>query len=134
MKKLLIILITAVAVLLIFSFSKSSDYDESKNVSPSSFLEYYEENPGTVIDVRTESEFNAGHLAITDALYDFRSGEFHDAIENLDKEDTYYIYCRTGNRSGQAAELMREKGFKHVYNIGGFNDLAATGLEAIKID
>ena len=134
MKKLLIILITAVAVLLIFSFSKSSDYEENHNLSPSGFLEYYEMNPGKVIDVRTEREFNAGHLAITDALYDFRSDEFHDAIENLDKEDTYYLYCRTGNRSGQAAELMREKGFNNVYNIGGFHELASTGLEAIKID
>jgi len=88
-----------------------------------------EDEPGLIVDVRTLQEFENGHLADTDLQLDFNSGEFEANVDNMDKEKSYYLYCRTGNRSGQAAQIMREKGFENVYNIGGFEDLVRSGFE-----
>ena len=110
-----------------FSFlSKSNDMD----ISSQEFKEKVENDRGVVIDVRTRDEYDAGHLKITDAQYNWMSGEFHDAVEEMEKDKTYYLYCRSGNRSGQAARMMKEKGFENVYNVGGFDDLANSGFEA----
>ncbi|WP_158607317.1 rhodanese-like domain-containing protein [Rhodohalobacter sp. SW132] len=88
-----------------------------------------ENEPGVIIDVRTQNEFDQGHLAETDLHYDFNSGEFEEKVDDLDKDKTYYLYCRTGNRSGQAADIMKKHGFENVHNIGGFEDLANSGFE-----
>ncbi len=85
--------------------------------------------PGTIIDVRTKEEFDNGHLAIADMQLDFLSGEFAEEADGLDKTKTYYLYCRSGNRSERAAKILTDKGFKNVYNIGGYPDLVKAGFE-----
>lgn len=125
-KTVTIIILIGIAGILMFNFlSKKSDMD----LSSEQFKEQIGDNPGLVIDVRTADEYEAGHLAMTDARYDWLNGEFQDAVEELDREKTYYLYCRSGNRSGQAAKMMKQKGFENVYNIGGFQNLANSGLE-----
>jgi len=109
-----------------FSFlSRSNGID----ISAEEFKEKLEEERGVVIDVRSKMEYDEGHLKTTDQLIDFNAGEFHNEVDNLDKDKTYYLYCRSGNRSGQAARLMKSKGFENVYNIGGFDALARSGLD-----
>jgi len=109
-----------------FSFlSRSNGVD----ISAEEFKEKMEEEKGVVIDVRSQMEYEEGHLKATDELIDFNAGEFHNKVDSLDKDKTYYLYCRSGNRSGQAARLMKSKGFENVYNVGGFEELARSGLE-----
>lgn len=100
-----------------------------KNISANEFKQQKEQQPGIVIDVRTQEEFVEGHLAETDQHHDLLNGDFESQLNSLDKDQTYYLYCRSGNRSGQAAELMVENGFENVYNIGGYEDLVNAGLE-----
>ena len=74
-----------------------------------------------ILDVRTEEEVEDGY--IPNMLHiDIRQGQgFLDEIEKLDKSKSYYVYCRSGARSGQACTLMSEMGFETTYNlIGGF--------------
>ena len=54
--------------------------------------------------------------------HDFFEGqEFIDALEKMDKSKNYYIYCRSGNRSGQACDIMDQLGFENTFNLeGGF--------------
>ena len=106
-------------------FSKSNDL----NISTQEFKEKLEIDPGVVIDVRSREEYNGGHLKITNAQYNWMNGELHSAVDEMDKNKTYYLYCRSGNRSGQAAKMMKEKGFGKVYNVGGFDSLAGAGFE-----
>jgi phage shock protein E len=82
----------------------------------------------TVIDVRTPEEFAEGH--IEDAtLIDFSARDFTDRIAELDPEQEYLVYCRSGNRSGQAVAIMRELGFGRVFDMeGGTVAYAAAGL------
>ena len=50
---------------------------------------------------------------------DFYSDSFKDSILRLDKSKTYYVYCRSGRRSLNTVEFMRENGFKESYNVDG---------------
>jgi rhodanese-related sulfurtransferase len=73
--------------------------------------------PGTIVlDVRTPAEFNAGHLPQAQ-LVDIEAPDFATKIAALDKNATYAVYCRTGNRSGTALEQMSAAGFTHVYDL-----------------
>ena len=78
------------------------------------------EHPDAVIlDVRTEDEFESGH--IPNALnIDLRMGPgFIDELNALDKNKFYYVYCRSGARSAQAVQEMRDLGFSEAYNLIG---------------
>jgi|TARA_B100000795_G_scaffold152951_1_gene114608 rhodanese-related sulfurtransferase len=85
-----------------------------------------------IIDVRTSEEFHAGHLP--DAmLIDFYAKNFVEKVRALDKDTTYLLYCRTGNRSGQTLKLMRNLGFKAAYNMkGGMNKWAPANYPVVK--
>jgi phage shock protein E len=72
----------------------------------------------SVIDVRTPAEFAEGHLAGA-RLMDFRSAEFPQQLGTLDPNGRYLIYCRSGNRSGEAVGLMKELGFTDVADLDG---------------
>ena len=72
-----------------------------------------------VLDVRTNAEVADG--IIPNAIHiDFYLGEaFVDKIDTLNKDKNYYVYCRSGNRSGQACAIMEELGFENAYNLEG---------------
>lgn len=83
------------------------------------------------LDVRTPGEFAEGHLKGA-RLIDFQSGNFENEISILDKNATYAVYCRSGNRSGQAVKVMRDTGFTKVFNMnGGVIDWANAGLPLV---
>lgn len=74
-----------------------------------------------ILDVRTADEVEEGYIPGATNI-DFYMGQgFLDALEGLDKSKNYYVYCRSGNRSGQACALMANAGFGNTYNLeGGF--------------
>ena len=71
-----------------------------------------------LLDVRTPDEFAQARLA--DAInLDFYAADFRSQLQTLDPEATYLVYCRTGNRSATAVEMMQELGFARIYEIDG---------------
>ncbi|WP_266202297.1 rhodanese-like domain-containing protein [Pontibacter kalidii] len=98
-----------------------------QHMTPTEFKEQNLNSKTVVVDVRTPEEYASGHLDGA-RLSDFRGGEFAEEMKNWDKDKVYYLYCASGNRSGQAAELMKQAGFKHIYNLGGYQDLKEAGL------
>jgi rhodanese-related sulfurtransferase len=83
------------------------------------------------LDVRTPIEFAEGHIEGA-RLIDFQSGNFENEIASLDKNATYAVYCRSGNRSGQAVKVMQDAGFTNVFNMnGGVIDWANAGLPLV---
>ena len=90
-------------------------------------------NPDFVIlDVRTSGEFAEGHLENA-ANLDFYLETFRDELSQLDRNETYLIYCRSDNRSGKALGLMKELNFRAVYNMsGGIIEWEAEGLPTVK--
>ena len=87
-----------------------------------------------IIDVRTPEEWASGHLegAVRIGIAD---ADFAQQIDTLDKTADYYIYCRSGNRAGQAIDYMKSAGFTGNLVNGGAvaNASQATGL-AIVVD
>jgi len=78
------------------------------------------ENPEAIIvDVRTEEETEEG--IISNAIHiDIRNAPaFMEKVESLDRTGSYYLYCRSGNRSGQACMIMDSLGFSETYNLLG---------------
>jgi len=72
----------------------------------------------TIIDVRTLSEYNSGH--VIDAInipLDVVGNTVAEQFPN--KDEKLYLYCRSGNRSAQAAKILVEKGYTNVYDFGG---------------
>lgn len=101
---------------------------EVKTITPTEYKDQYaKDEKAVLVDVRTPAEFEAGHLEQAKNS-DFLDGTFQNEIQNWDKDKTYYLYCASGNRSGKAAKLMQEAGFKKIYNIGGYKDLKEAGL------
>lgn len=83
-----------------------------------------------VIDVRTPAEFATGHLE--GALnIDIQSPDFFAQISALDPEADYFIYCRSGNRSGQAISQMSNLGFTSMVNGGSVEE--ATSRSGIPV-
>jgi len=71
-----------------------------------------------LLDVRTPEEYSEGHIAGSDNI-DFYESVFADNIAQLDRDASYVVYCRSGNRSGQTTELMKQLGFTDVTDISG---------------
>jgi len=82
----------------------------------------------TVIDVRTEAEWNTGHLE--GALHI----EWQDILEissDIPKDEEIYLYCRSGNRSGKATKILLDAGYINAKNAGSISE--ASKLLNIKI-
>ncbi len=107
-----------------------------KNIPPKEALTLIEnnrDNPNFVIlDVRTPEEFAEERIENTINL-DYYTDTFEDELNKLDKNKPYVIYCLGGMRSGVTLDLMKELGFKEVYNIlGGIIAWKADILPTIK--
>ena len=82
----------------------------------------------TVIDVRTETEWDTGHLE--GALHI----EWQDILKipsEIQKDEEIFLYCRSGNRSGKATKILLEAGYVNAKNAGSI--LNASELLNIKI-
>lgn len=85
-----------------------------------------------VLDVRQKAEYEKGHLQNAIQLNFLDKAEFEKGLQSLDKTKTYYIYCRSGRRSNQAAIRMQEKGFKVFDMRGGIIAWEKAGFTIIK--
>ena len=74
---------------------------------------------GTILDVRTVEEFENSRIPDSKNIDFYNPQNFIQEIEKLDKNISYYIYCRTGVRSANSCALMKELGFKKTYNLVG---------------
>ncbi len=89
-----------------------------EDLNGKAFKETFESTPDAVLlDVRTAMEYNSGNIPGARNL-DIMGYEFEDELGKLDKNKTYFVYCRSGNRSGQACAIMSELGIK-AYNLAG---------------
>ena len=82
----------------------------------------------TVIDVRTEAEWNTGHLEGALRI------EWQDILKvpsDIQKDEEIFLYCRSGNRSGKATKVLIEAGYVNAKNAGSI--LNASELLNIKI-
>ena len=91
---------------------------ESKSKNPEMSIKKQIEKGAFLVDVRTPEEFAEGHIAKAVNM-NVNDNDFESKIATLDKEKPVMVYCRSGGRSAKAAGILKEKGFKHVYDLDG---------------
>ncbi|MBI1226453.1 MAG: rhodanese-like domain-containing protein [Bacteroidetes bacterium] len=90
-----------------------------ENLPPTDFWVQLKATPDAVLlDVRTPSEVAAGKLDGAKNI-DFQHPSFMANLSKLDKEKTYFVYCRSGVRSANACRKMHEMGFTNLVNLAG---------------
>lgn len=109
---------------------------EVVRVTPAEGLALIEEQKGEsdfiILDVRTPEEYAAGHIPGAVNLCYTCAGEFQDGLAVLDKDATYLVYCRTGNRSRAAVNAMSVGGFTDIYHLDtGITQWIAEGYETV---
>tara|TARA_B100001063_G_C16638344_1_gene489507 strand:- start:460 stop:771 length:312 start_codon:yes stop_codon:yes gene_type:complete len=72
-----------------------------------------------VIDVRTDDEFKSGHL---ESAINIEWQDIVSVASIIDKDDQIYLYCRSGNRSQKATNILIDVGYKNVINLGSLKD------------
>ncbi|MFB0989900.1 MAG: rhodanese-like domain-containing protein [Porticoccaceae bacterium] len=81
-------------------------------------------NDPLIIDVRTPVDWETGHLVGAELI---EWQEIGEKIANLTthKDEIIYVYCRSGNRSGKAKEILDQLGYSNVLNAGGVAEAQA---------
>ena len=114
--------LTVIVVMIFMLASAVTLSAKKKNISTNEAYELIEQRDGdrdlVILDVRSPEEFSEGHIKNAVNM-DFYAAAFPDELESLDKEITYLIYCRSGNRSGMSFKMMKKLGFQDVYNMEG---------------
>lgn len=128
MKKIILIIIIAIIIIIgvVFKMNKKEKNIENeviiKHVSMSDIVQIMEENENYIIlDVRTLEEYNQGH--IPNAICIPNETIDGNVVNKLpDKNQMILVYCRSGNRSKQAAEKLKKLGYTNLIEFGGIID------------
>lgn len=101
------------------SKQESNQNEESfKNLTVEDVIILLDANPDIiVIDVRTPDEIAQTGAIENSINIDFKSSDFKEKISALDKDKEYILFCKSGNRSGQASKIMAEMGFSNINNL-----------------
>jgi len=107
-----------------------------ENITPEEAYILIQENKDNsnfvILDVRTPEEFLGEYIENAVNL-DYYSDTFRNDLDKLDKNKTYLIYCRSGRRSENALNIMKELDFREVYNmLGGIIKWKSEGLPTTK--
>ena len=70
----------------------------------------------TLLDVREPKEFAISAL---EGSLDIPMGDVPGRVDDLPRDETLVVICRTGNRSGQVVSWLRDQGFGNATNLGG---------------
>lgn len=110
----------------VYTQKNSPKLSVNTNVSKS-IIKEIKSGKAYLIDVRTPEEYATKHLKYSKNI-NIRSEKFAESIKTLAKDKKIYLYCRSGNRSGKAADTLQSFGYKYGINIGGLDSLVANGL------
>ena len=117
-------IIILLVLMVMYSYSASAQ-PVVENVSSREMKKAIESEAGVVVlDVRQPTEVVVGKIPGAENI-DIRQDEFWLKFKELNREKKYYVYCDNGGRSTSAARVMKQMGFKNVYNLLG-------GIEAWK--
>ena len=129
MKRILIFLGIALTITIVGC--KNDAQESVKVVTPDEMQTILELEGVQLVDVRTPEEFNEGYIENAQNI-DYYSPTFDEDIQKLDKSKPVILYCKSGNRSGKCAEILKEAGFEKIYDLeGGITEWKYKGLDVI---
>ena len=128
MKKLLFSILAALGL-----FANAQSQSEVEVLEPQAFIERVKADTSAIIlDVRQPEEFAEGHLAQAINLDWLNQTVFINGLAKLNKQKTYYVYCRSGRRSQAAAGKLNAEGFQVIDLKGGYLHWVELGLPIVK--
>ena len=126
-------------ILIMWACSTSEKKQEGSSVSEAgatldakAFKEKLASEPNAVLlDVRTPGEVAEGVIPGA-VMIDFSAPDFQEKISALDKEKSYFVYCKGGGRSSKTVDQMKTVGFTKLYNLeGGYDAWVGSGFETV---
>ena len=119
-----IVVLAIVGVGLAIFASSSNTASAVELLSPVEYQDQFSEAPHLLLDVRRPDEFESGHIA----------GAINISVETLASRlsevpdgQTIVVYCRSGNRSATASEILADAGYNDIYDMGGIIDWQNAG-------
>lgn len=110
-------------------FSCSSPVQENSEIINADKLIQLQKEGIPVIDIRTQKEFDQGHIPGVIHI-DFFASDFIERISKQDMSEPIIIHCASGGRSGKATKKLMDAGFQIIYDYsGGFSDWKSKGLD-----
>ena len=91
-----------------------------KEISFDGFYQLYQKESLSVLDVREVEEFEALHL---EGARNLPLSQLADTYEQLDKDNLYYVICKSGMRSARACQFLTEQGYEVINVQGGMDAL-----------
>ena len=91
-----------------------------KEISFDEFYQLYQNEQLSLVDVREVEEFEAFHL---EGARNFPLSQLADTYEQLDKDNLYYVICKSGMRSARACQFLEEQGYEVINVQGGMDAL-----------
>ena len=124
MKRFLIILFVVIAITIMFTGCTKMEKRQTgtetayKKISAQEAKEIIESEDVIILDVRTQEEYNEGHIENSVLL---PVNDISSKAEEIltDKDAKILVYCRSGNRSATASKQLIKMGYTNVYNFGG---------------
>ncbi|MFN8344713.1 MAG: rhodanese-like domain-containing protein [Spirosomataceae bacterium] len=119
------------AFVLVCSFGIGTSVQAQENLTPAAFIAKLKTTPNAqLLDVRTPKEWEAGKINSSKCV-NFMDADFKQQVEKLDKNKPVFVYCAAGGRSTKASQILKESGFKLIYNLqgGGYADLAKENIK-----
>lgn len=111
---------------------KTEENPQVQKITVEEMFNIMETEDVQIIDVRTPEEYGEGKLKTAQNLC-VTHDDFKLKAEQLDKEKPVYLYCKSGRRSAKAAEILKEMGFKEIYEMpGGMDEWKQKGLDTDK--
>ena len=128
MKKIVWIVIGVIivaAIAWLFGNNNETSTDTTNTLTFAAIQEEVDADTASLYDVRTEEEYAAGHFkgAKLHDVQDINQGTYPDEP----KDRKIYVYCRSGNRSSQAASALEKAGFTNVVDLGGLGRVQSMG-------
>lgn len=121
MRKIIAFILIGVVVLLTGCTTQPSD-STYKQVNADEAVEIMnKETDYIILDVRTQEEYNSGHIPEAVCIPNESIGKEPPSLLP-DKNQLILVYCRSGNRSKQAAQKLADLGYTNIVEFGGIND------------
>lgn len=126
---LLFAVVTAIALFAFLSNAPLPIAAQGRTLARISPQEYQDKFAGTashvLLDVRTPAEFNSGHIANS---VNISVESLASRLSEVPKGVPIVVYCRSGNRSATAAQILADAGYTQVYDLGGIIDWQRLGF------
>ncbi len=129
-RRLMVVVVVVVAAavgLLLQSRSSTSGANVAQAITPSEYqAQFLTANaPHLLLDVRTPEEFSGGHIA---GAVNIAVETLQSRLNEIPRDQPIVVYCRSGNRSAQAAQILAAAGYTGVRDLGGITAWVAQGL------